>query len=64
MESDQIGKVVFDNTLNQFAILLDIYRENPGDVWQYTLEYVDNKKRDRFLSEIEMKPVRHCLVIG
>jgi hypothetical protein len=64
IDHPEIGKVVFDNTLNQFAILLEVYRERPDCVWLYVLEYVDNKKRERFLSEIELRPVRHCFVVG
>lgn len=59
-----IGKVVFDTTLNQFAVLLEVYRENIYSVWFYRLEYVDGKKRDRFLSEINLNPQFHCWVIG
>lgn len=59
-----IGKVVYDYTLNQFAVLLEVWRENEYSVWYYTLEYVDGKKRDRFLSEINLRPQFHCTVVG
>lgn len=58
----EIGKVVYDYTLKQFAILLEVYRENPSDVWLYVLQYADGKKRERFLSEILMKPVFFAII--
>lgn len=63
-DNSSIGKVVYDYTLNQFAVLVQVYREYDFQVWLYVLEYVDGKKRERFCSEIDLYPTHYAIIEG
>lgn len=59
---NHIGKVVFDNVLKQFAVLLDVRNAKGGAVC--ILEYADNQTRERSINDVELNPIRFCLVVG
>lgn len=46
-----LNKPIFDYSHNKKGVLLEVWRDNPNDVWFYRVRLENNKIYDLFYSE-------------